>query len=184
MIFYDIKLSLRSYFQGVKAMPLLNILIFPDPNLKKIAEPVQQINENIKQIVKDMLKTMYHAEGIGLAATQVNIHKRIVVIDISENRKAPLCLINPVIIKQSGNISWQEGCLSFPDLYTKVKRFETISIEYQDLDNNKQVIAADGLLSICLQHEIDHLDGITFYDRISPLRQSLLKKKIKNFGKK
>jgi peptide deformylase len=164
-------------------MPLLDILIFPDPRLKNIAAPVQQVDSSIKQIVENMLATMYHAEGIGLAATQVNIHKRIIVIDISENRKVPMCFINPVITQHSGEIVWEEGCLSFPDLYAKVKRYATISIEYHNLENTPQTLQADGLLSICLQHEIDHINGITFYDRISPLRKTLLRKKIKTLGK-
>jgi peptide deformylase len=165
-------------------MSLLDVLIFPDPRLKKIAAPISQIDEDIKKIVNDMLETMYHANGIGLAATQVNIHKRIIVIDISNNNRAPLCLLNPVIIKHSGTISWQEGCLSFPEIYTKVKRHESIEVEYLDLDNKTQQLSASGLLSVCIQHELDHIDGITFYDRISPLRQTLLKKKIKALGKK
>ena len=164
-------------------MSLLDILIFPDPGLKTIAAPVQQIDDEIKQLVRDMLDTMHHAEGIGLAATQVNINKRIAVIDISENKKAPLCIINPVITQHNGKISWQEGCLSFPGIYTNVKRYETVTVEYQDLDNKPQTINATGLLSVCLQHEIDHLNGITFYERISTLRRTLLKKKLKGLGK-
>ena len=165
-------------------MPLLNILLFPDPRLKKVAEPIQQINDNIKQTVHDLFQTMYHAEGIGLAATQANIHQRIIVIDVSEKRNEPLCLINPVTTKQDGSISWEEGCLSFPDIYTKVKRFTSVTVEYQDLDYKLQTISTDGLLSICLQHEIDHLNGITFHDRISPLKQALMKSKIKKMGKR
>jgi peptide deformylase len=165
-------------------MSVLDILIFPDPRLKKIAEPVTQVDEHIKKIINDMLETMYHAAGIGLAATQANIHQRIIVIDISENRRSPICLINPAIINHSGTIGWQEGCLSFPNIYTKVKRHTNIEIEYLDIDNKTQSLTADGLLSICIQHELDHINGITFYDRISPLRQALLKKKIKALGKK
>lgn len=165
-------------------MPLLNILLFPDPRLKQVAEPISQINDPIKQIARDLFETMHHAEGIGLAATQANIQQRIIVIDVSESRQEPLCLINPVITKQDGSIAWEEGCLSFPDIYTKVKRFTSVTVEYQDLDGKPQTISADGLLSICLQHEIDHLNGITFYDRISPLKQALMKSKIKKMGKK
>ena len=170
-------------------MSLLDILIFPDPGLKTIAAPVQQIDDEIKQLVRDMLDTMHHAEGIGLANEIEHeysipiINKRIAVIDISENKKAPLCIINPVITQHNGKISWQEGCLSFPGIYTNVKRYETVTVEYQDLDNKPQTINATGLLSVCLQHEIDHLNGITFYERISTLRRTLLKKKLKGLGK-
>ena len=165
-------------------MPLLDILIFPDPRLKNIAKPVEKIDNEIKTIITSMQETMYNAGGIGLAATQVNIHKRIAIIDLSENGKSPLCLINPVIVENSGNIAWQEGCLSFPDVYTKVKRYQDITIEYQDLDNKTQQLKAQGLLSICIQHEMDHIDGITFYDRISPLRQKLIKNKLLALQKK
>ena len=106
------------------------------------------------------------------------------MIDISENGKSPLYLINPVIVEHSGNIDWQEGCLSFPDVYTKVKRYQDIAIEYQDFNNKTQQLKAQGLLSICIQHEMDHIDGITFYDRISPLRQKLLKNKLLSLQKK
>lgn len=167
-------------------MALLDILIFPDQRLKQVAEPVQQIDDNIKKIVNDMFETMYHGGGIGLAATQVNIHKRIVVIHIQADgvEQAPLCLINPVITQFNGNITWQEGCLSFPNVFTKVKRHETVTVEYQDLTGKAQVLAATGLLSICCQHELDHINGITLYERISPLRRTLLDKKLKFFKKK
>lgn len=164
-------------------MALLDILIFPDQRLKQIAEPIQKIDDEIKKMANDMLETMYNAEGIGLAATQVNIHMRMIVMDVSENKNSPLCLINPVIVKHSGILTWQEGCLSFPGIYTKVKRHETISLEYQDFDNKTQVLNTTGLLSICIQHELDHINGITFYDRISPLRQTLIRKKIKALSK-
>ena len=161
-------------------MALLNILIFPDPRLKKVATPVLEITAEIKQIATDMLETMYDAGGIGLAATQVNIQQRIVVLDISENNQSPLCLINPVITSQDGEITWEDGCLSLPGVYAKVKRAATINLEYTDLDGNLQSLVANELLSVCLQHEIDHLNGITFYDRLSKLKQTLLKKKLKN----
>ena len=160
-------------------MTLLNILQFPDPGLKKIAAPVADINKEIKKIIDDMFETMYQANGVGLAAIQVDIQKQIIVIDCSQDRKAGIALINPVIIQQSGTITWEEGCLSFPGVQAKVKRFVKVTVEYLDLNNTKQIITADGLLGVCLQHEIDHLKGITFYDRLSTLKKTILREKLK-----
>lgn len=164
-------------------MALLNILIFPDPRLKEIAKPVTKIDENIKNIVNDMLETMHHTNGIGLAATQVNIHQRIIVIDIPDSNREPFCIINPVVVEHSGTLVWEEGCLSLPDIRAKVKRHANITIEYQDIENKTQSLSAAGLLSVCIQHELDHINGITFYDRLSPLKRALLKNKIKSLGK-
>ena len=164
-------------------MAVLTILAYPDPRLNNVAKEITTIDNSIQQIADDMFATMQAADGVGLAATQVNIDQRIIVIN-SIDSAAPLCLINPVITKHSGTITWEEGCLSFPRMYTKVKRFAAVTVEFQDLASNTQVVSAEGLFSVCLQHEIDHLQGITFYDRISPLRQQLLKKKLKHMSKR
>ena len=160
-------------------MSLLNIVEFPDPRLKKIANKVAAVDDSIRTTVDNMFATMYHADGVGLAAIQVDIQQRIIVIDTSEERNQPLCLINPEIIESGGAIELNEGCLSFPGVYAKVKRNAWVKINYLDRDGNKQSTRAEGLLSVCIQHEIDHLDGITFYDHLSPLKQTLLLQKLK-----
>lgn len=166
-------------------MSLLNILQFPDPNLKLIAQPVSTFNtEELDTIVKNMFETMYEAQGVGLAAIQVNIQKRIITIDVSEKRNSPLCLINPKIIEKNNEIISEEGCLSFPGVYAKIKRAEIIKIEYWDEKEKKHSLEASDLLSRCIQHEIDHLDGITFYDHLSPLKQRLISEKLKKIRSK
>lgn len=160
-------------------MTKLTILKFPDPRLKQVAVPVTEFDKSLAQISADMLETMYEAKGVGLAATQVDIQYRIITVDCSEGRDMPLTLVNPVIKESEGTIFWEEGCLSFPGVYAKVRRYERVVVSYQDISGAEQQIDTDGLLAICLQHEIDHLDGITFYDHLSPLKQKLLKGKIK-----
>lgn len=159
-------------------MAVLPILRFPDPRLKLVAESVESFGEDLTKICADMLETMYSAEGVGLAATQVNVQQRIIVLDISEDRSQVLCLINPQIINATGEIVWEEGCLSFPGVYAKVKRRAQLKVEFYNLQGEHQQMEADGLTAVCLQHEIDHLDGITFYDHLSPLKQQLLRKKL------
>jgi len=163
---------------------LLNILQFPDKRLKAIASPVEHFNEELQQIIADMFETMYEAQGVGLAATQVNIQQRIIVIDTSRDRSNPLCLINPEITHQEGTLEWEEGCLSFPGVYAKVKRFAKIGINYNDQNGTQQSLEAEQLFSVCIQHEIDHLNGITFYDHLSALKQQMLKKKLKKIREK
>lgn len=165
-------------------MALLNILQFPDPRLKLVAEPVANITDETRKIVADMFETMYEAQGVGLAAIQVNIQQRIIAIDVSEDKTTKLCLINPIITKTEGQVIWEEGCLSFPGVYAKVKRAEKIEVEFLDENANKHKIAADGLLAVCIQHEIDHLDGITFYDHLSKIKQNMLQKKLKKIRDK
>jgi peptide deformylase len=159
-------------------MTLLPILRYPDPRLKKIAKPVGQIDKRIKTLVKDMTQTMYEAKGIGLAATQVDVHEQVVVIDVSEERNAPCAFINPRIVRQEGSETQEEGCLSVPGIYDKVTRAAAVSVEYLGLDGKLQRLDADGLLAVCIQHEIEHLQGKVFVEHLSQLKQSRIKAKL------
>jgi len=159
-------------------VPVLTVLHYPDPKLRKIAAPVEAVGNSVKKLAADMLETMYLAKGIGLAATQVNVQQRVVVMDLSETRDQPLVLINPVIIHQDGFEEMQEGCLSVPGFYETVQRAEKISCRYLTLEGAGVEIEADGLLAVCIQHEIDHLDGKLFIDYLSPLKRELIRKKI------
>ena len=156
---------------------ILNILKYPDKRLRTIAKPVVSVDETIKQKVKDMFETMYEAPGIGLAATQVNFHQRIIVIDISDQCNEPICLINPEVIEKSGEIQWEEGCLSVPDYYENVIRANDIKVQALNQHGKTFELEASEMLSVCIQHEIDHLDGILFVDHLSKLKQKRLKKK-------
>jgi peptide deformylase len=156
---------------------ILNILKYPDKRLRTIAKPVVSVDETIKQQVKDMFETMYEAPGIGLAATQVNFHKRIIIIDISDQCNEPICLINPEIIEKSGEIEWEEGCLSVPDYYENVIRANDVKVKALNQHGETFELEASEMLSVCIQHEIDHLDGILFVDHLSKLKQKRLKKK-------
>jgi len=164
-------------------MAILDILHFPDPNLRKKARPVETIDASIKTLASDMLETMYKEGGIGLAATQVNVQKRVVVIDLSELRNEPMYLINPEIISSEGVEQMQEGCLSVPDYYDLVERAEKVSFRYLNLAGEAKEINADGLLAVCIQHEIDHLDGKLFIDYLSPLKRQRLRKKLEKQDK-
>lgn len=159
-------------------MALLPILKHPDERLHRIATPVEKIDARIKTLVADMAETMYEARGIGLAATQIDVHERVVVIDLSEERNSLLVLINPVIVHQEGETTYEEGCLSIPGIYDTVCRAEKVRIEYQDLDGNAHTLDADGLLAICIQHEIDHLNGKLFVEYLSSLKQNRIKTKM------
>ena len=159
-------------------MPLLPILRYPDPRLKTVASVVDRIDGTIRALARDMAETMYEAPGIGLAATQVNVHKRVVVIDVSETHDALLVLINPRLVETSGNQVCEEGCLSVPGIYDKVERAERVVVDYLDLDGQAQTISADGLLAVCLQHEIEHLDGHVFVEHLSQLKQTRIKSKL------
>jgi len=160
-------------------MAILDILEFPDPLLRTIARPVEQVDEPIRQLVADMLETMYHAEGIGLAATQVNVHKRVVVIDTSEDRNQPQVFINPRIkILNDATMEYQEGCLSVPGYYEKVERPSAIKIAALDTQGEKFILEPDGVLAVCIQHEIDHLNGKLFVDYISTLKRNRIKQKL------
>ena len=159
-------------------MAILNILHFPDPRLRTVAQPVAEVNDEVRQLLDDMLETMYDAPGIGLAATQVNVHQRILVLDITEDKSGPMCFINPEITFHEGNISTEEGCLSVPSIYEPVKRFERIKVKALDRNGNSFELEADDLLGVCLQHEIDHLDGKVFIDYLSNMKQLRIKKKM------
>lgn len=159
-------------------MALLNILTLPDKRLKTVAKPVVKVTQEIKQLANDMLETMYAAPGIGLAATQVNHHIQLVVMDISEDKKEPRIFINPKITARNGEQVHEEGCLSVPGIYADVKRAEEITVEYMDLDGQQQTLNADGLLAVCIQHEIDHLKGIVFLDHLSVLKRKMALKKL------
>lgn len=161
-------------------MAILSILKYPDPRLHKIAKPVQEVDDRVRQIVKDMTETMYDAQGIGLAATQVDIHERIVVIDISEERNDLLVLINPQITARSDDKTiYEEGCLSVPGIYDKVERASAITVEALNEQGEKFSLEADGLLAICIQHELDHLVGKVFVEHLSSLKQNRIRTKIK-----
>lgn len=172
----------------------LNIVTFPAPVLKKVAEPVTDFNGDLNDLVMNMLHTMYKAPGIGLAAPQVAVSKKIFVSDISYEREeiqkpdgseeyllsnlSPRIFINPEIIQKSGEISYEEGCLSFPGVYETIKRYEKITLKYQDIEGKEHMLEANELESICIQHELDHLNGIVFIEKLSTLKQNLIKKKL------
>ena len=159
-------------------MALLPILRFPDPRLKKIAAPVTKIDDSIRQLIADMAETMYEAPGIGLAATQVDVHKQVVVIDISEDRNDLLALINPRIENFQGQQEGEEGCLSVPGIFEKVERAEQVTVNYQDADGQVRKLVADGLLAVCIQHELDHLNGTVFVDHLSQLKQTRIRNRL------
>lgn len=159
-------------------MALLTILTHPNERLHIVAKPVTQINERIRVLASDMAETMYASRGIGLAATQVDVHERVIVIDLSEEKNQLLTLINPVITQKDGETVYEEGCLSVPGIYEKVTRAQTISVEFLDVNGDKQILHADGLLAICIQHEMDHLQGKLFVEYLSPLKQKRIKTKL------
>ncbi len=159
-------------------MSLLPILRFPDPRLKKIAAPVEVVDDSIRRLARDMAETMYEAPGIGLAATQVDVHKRVIVIDASETRDQLMALVNPEIIEQDGVQVCEEGCLSVPGIYDRVERAEHVVVRYLDLQGQEQIVSATGLLAVCLQHEIDHLQGRVFVEHLSQLKQLRIRNKL------
>jgi len=159
-------------------MAILNILYFPDPRLRNVARPVQQVDDSIRKLTDDMLETMYAAPGIGLAATQVNVDKRVIVMDISEEKDQPLYLINPEILELDGVGEMEEGCLSVPGVYEPVQRADQARIRALGRDGQPFEISANGLLAVCIQHEIDHLDGKLFVDYLSPLKRTRIRKKL------
>jgi peptide deformylase len=159
-------------------MAILDILHFPDPRLRNKAKPVTQVDDSIRRLVDDMLETMYQAPGIGLAATQVNVAKRVVVIDLSEEKNQPLCLINPEILEREGVEQMEEGCLSVPGVYESVSRADRIRFKALDRDGAPFEWEVDGLLAVCIQHELDHLDGKLFVDYLSSLKRQRIRKKL------
>ena len=163
---------------------ILDILKYPNKKLRTVAKEVEAVNGDIKQLVKDMFETMYAAPGIGLAATQVNFHQRIIVIDVSDDCDQPLCLINPEIIEKSGEIEYEEGCLSVPNYYENVKRANEIKVRALNEKGVSFEIEAKEMLAVCIQHEMDHLMGILFVDHLSKLKQKRLKKKAEKQSQK
>lgn len=159
-------------------MSRLKVLHFPDPRLRKKARPVAGVDAGIRQLSRDMLETMYAENGIGLAATQVDVQQRVVVMDLSAGRNEPLTLVNPVVTKRTGTEEMEEGCLSVPGYTDLVRRAEKISYRYLNLGGEEIEAEADGLLAVCIQHEIDHLDGKLFIDYLSPLKRQRARKKI------
>ncbi|MBT3012659.1 MAG: peptide deformylase [Candidatus Thiodiazotropha endolucinida] len=159
-------------------MAILDILHFPDPRLRNKAKPVAQVDDSIRRLIDDMLETMYQAPGIGLAATQVNVAKRVVVIDLSEEKNQPLCLVNPEIIEKDGEEQMEEGCLSVPGVYEMVKRANLIRVRALGRDGAAFEMEAEGLLAVCIQHELDHLEGKLFVDYLSSLKRQRIRKKL------
>jgi peptide deformylase len=165
-------------------MALLNVLCYPDPRLHKVAKPVERVDARIKKIVADMADTMYEAPGVGLAATQVDIHERIVVIDVSEEQNELMVFINPEIIWSSPEKkSWREGCLSVPEFFDEVERPAQVRVKALDVDGKEFELDADGLLAVCLQHELDHLQGKVFVEYLSILKRTRISQKLKKRAK-
>jgi peptide deformylase len=159
-------------------MSQLTILHFPDPRLRQVAAPVAEVNDEIRTLIDDMLETMYEAPGIGLAAVQVNVLQRVIVIDISEDKSDPRVLINPEILDRSGTEKMEEGCLSVPGIYEPVTRAEWIRVRYLDREGATVEEEIDGLLAVCIQHEMDHLEGKLFVDYLSELKRNRIRKKL------
>ena len=159
-------------------MARLPIIEFPDPRLRTVARPVAEVDTRIRQLIDDMFETMYEAPGIGLAASQVDVHRRFMVIDISEDRSRPLVFVNPRITASSGEQVYQEGCLSVPGIFADVARAETIAVSALDRHGKAFEMQVDGLLAVCIQHEMDHLEGRLFVDYLSPLKREMVRKKL------
>jgi peptide deformylase len=159
-------------------MTKLAILEYPDPRLRKTAKPVETVDDAVRQLVADLLETMYAAKGVGLAATQVDVHRRVIVLDVSEQRNQPRVFINPELLLADGRGPGEEGCLSVPDIYDKVQRATHIRVRALGLDGLPFEIDADGLLGICIQHEMDHLEGRLFVDYLSDLKRQLIRRRL------
>lgn len=164
-------------------MAQLNILHFPDPRLRLKAKPIEKVTDKIRQLANDMLETMYDAPGIGLAATQVNEQKRLIVIDVSEDKTSPLFLVNPELIETEGERDFEEGCLSVPEAYELVTRADKIRVRALNLQGEVFEMDADGILATCIQHEIDHLEGKLFVDYLSNLKRQRIKKRLEKHQK-
>lgn len=165
-------------------MTILTILHYPDIRLHTVAKPVAQVDERIKQLISDMAATMYSAPGIGLAATQVNIHERVIVMDLSEKKNDLKVFINPEIMEKEGETEYEEGCLSVPGIYETVTRAQKVKVRALDCEGTPFELEAEGLLAICIQHEIDHLEGKVFVEYLSLLKQSRIKTKLKKQERK
>jgi peptide deformylase len=160
------------------SMARLPIIEFPDPRLRTVAKPVAAVDGRIRTLIADMFQTMYDAPGIGLAATQVDVHERLLVLDVSEDRSAPMVFINPVITASEGSQVYQEGCLSVPGIFADVTRADRITVQALDREGKAFTLEAVGLLAVCIQHEMDHLAGKVFVDYLSPLKRELVRKKL------
>lgn len=159
-------------------MAILNILHFPDDRLRTVAKPVETVTDKHRTLINDMLETMYDAPGIGLAATQINVHEQILVVDISEEKNSPIVLINPEILEKEGDQEYDEGCLSVPGIYEKLHRAEKIRVKALNKDGESFEMNAEGLLAVCIQHEMDHLLGKLFVDYLSQLKKQRIRKKL------
>jgi peptide deformylase len=164
-------------------MAILDILHYPDPRLRTVARPVATVDESVRRLIDDMFETMYDAPGIGLAATQVNVHRRVIVIDVSEDCSDPRVFINPEVVVKDGIEQMQEGCLSVPGYYDLVERAERVTVRATDRDGNAFELEADGLLAVCIQHEIDHLDGKLFVDYLSEMKRKRVRKKLEKLAR-
>jgi peptide deformylase len=180
VVFYQ---AARIFGAEVKPVSLLTIIEFPDPRLRTRAEPVSVFDAELKQFVADLFETMYDANGVGLAATQVNVHKRVLVTDMSDDRNEPLALINPQILEKAGSQVYQEGCLSFPGLYADVTRALTVKVKAQNVRGEEIIVEVEGPLAVCIQHEMDHLEGKVFVDYLSSLKRNLLLKRLEKARK-
>ena len=159
-------------------MAKLPILEFPDPRLRTVAKPVDQVDDAVRRLIDDMFETMYDAPGIGLAATQVDVHLRLLVLDVSEDKSRPMVFINPEILASEGSQVYQEGCLSVPNIYADVTRADRVHVRALDRNGKSFEVEADGLLAVCIQHEMDHLAGKVFVDYLSPLKREQVRKKL------
>jgi peptide deformylase len=159
-------------------MALLEILHFPDTRLRTKAKPIKQVDSTIRKLVDDMFETMYKVPGVGLAATQVNIHKQVIVLDVSEEQNQPLCLINPKLLSSDGQQTIEEGCLSVPDIFEKVERARQITVQALNQQGESFTLTTEGVLAVCIQHEIDHLNGKLFVDYLSSLKRQRIRKKL------
>ncbi|TPQ25863.1 peptide deformylase [Methylomonas koyamae] len=159
-------------------MSILTILEFPDKRLRTVASEVERVDDGIRKLVDDMIETMYSAKGVGLAATQVNVHKRVIVMDVSENKDNPICLINPQIVERDGVEESEEGCLSVPGFFEKVSRAEQIKVKALDRNGDSFELDARDLLAVCIQHEMDHLEGKLFVDYLSAFKRNRIKSKL------
>jgi peptide deformylase len=165
-------------------MAILDILRYPDPRLYTIAQPVEKVDDSVRRLVRDMAETMYAAPGIGLAATQVDVHKRVIVIDVSDARDQLVVLINPEIVWREGEKECEEGCLSVPGVYDIVKRAERVGVRALDADGRQFELTAEGLLAVCVQHEIDHLEGKVFVEYLSRLKQTRIRARLQKQQRK
>ena len=165
-------------------MALLPILEYPDPRLRIRAKPVTKVDDRIRRLIDDMLETMYVAPGIGLAATQVDVHERVIVIDLSDSQADPVCLVNPEILEKEGSINSEEGCLSVPEFFEYVDRAQKIRVRALDRDGETIEFEAEGMLAVCIQHEMDHLEGKLFVDYLSALKRTRVKKKFTKRAKR